>query len=158
MNNDPIALQIADALLRNNRQSIHIEAAAELRAQHNALENAESTRRSLLERIAALEATKNECGAGAMCCYQSAMLEKADTRIAELETQLEAVGAGGVSAREPLTDDQMREVLTDEAFAGETKSEKSKWAVHEKSMLIMIDFCRAIERAHGITATEGVQQ
>lgn len=52
----------------------------------------------------------------------------------------------------PLTDDQMREVLTDEAFAGETKSEKSKWAVHEKSMLIMIDFCRAVERAHGIAA------
>lgn len=39
--------------------------------------------------IASLQARVNECGAGAGCCAQAA-------RIAELEAQLEAVGAGGV--------------------------------------------------------------
>ena len=39
--------------------------------------------------IASLQGRVNECGAGAGCCAQAA-------RIAELEAQLEAVGAGGV--------------------------------------------------------------
>lgn len=76
MNNEPIALQLADALLRNNQQSINIEAAAELRMQNNALINADDTRNRLIRRVTELEA-----------------------RIAELEAQLEAIGAGGV---EPL--------------------------------------------------------
>ena len=73
MNNEPIALQLADALLRNNQQSINIEAAAELRMQNNALINADDTRNRLIRRVTELEA-----------------------RIAELEAQLEAIGAGGV--------------------------------------------------------------
>lgn len=76
MNNEPIALQLADALLRNNQQSINIEAAAELRMQNNALINADDTRNRLIRRVTELEA-----------------------RIAELEAQLAAIDAGGV---EPL--------------------------------------------------------
>lgn len=43
-----------------------------------------------LQRNTELEATKNDCGAGAMCCYQASKLEAAEGRIAELEAQLEA--------------------------------------------------------------------
>lgn len=56
MNNEPIALQLADALLRNNQQSINIEAAAELRMQNNALINADDTRNRLIRRVTELEA------------------------------------------------------------------------------------------------------
>ena len=44
--------------------------------------------------IASLQGRVNECGAGAGCCAQAA-------RIAELEAQLEAVGAGGAGRLVP---------------------------------------------------------
>ena len=56
MDKKHIAPHLADKLTRGHPLPLHIDAAAELRAQHNALENAESTRRSLLARIAELEA------------------------------------------------------------------------------------------------------
>ncbi|MDO9252575.1 MAG: hypothetical protein Q7U48_13630 [Hydrogenophaga sp.] len=38
---------------------------------------------TLLERIAELERTKNDCGAGAGCCYQAAKIEELERQLAQ---------------------------------------------------------------------------
>lgn len=168
MNNDPIALQLADALLRNNRQSINIEAAAELRMQNNALINADDTRNRLIRRVTELEARIAELEArpnaadifkewvrnGEVDGRAAGALYDQERRIAELEAQLEAIGAGGVSAlrpclhqiaepaRVPLTDAQIKSGRRTLPYDIEDAPEP--WAFFEG--------VRFAELHHGITA------
>lgn len=58
-------------------------------------------------------------------------------------------------AREPLTDERLLQVIEDEAFAGEPKGDRKKWRRDERLLRAIERYCRAVERAHGIT--KGVQ-
>ena len=70
-----------------NGQPIHLAAAAELRRLHAENEALRAFYDAARQEIESLQAQAQQCGAGAGCCAQAA-------RIAELEAQLEAVGAG----------------------------------------------------------------
>ena len=85
------ALRLADAIKASGQftplQNLDA-AAAELRLLHAENETLRAGYDAARLEIASLQGRVNECGAGAGCCAQAA-------RIAELEAQLEAVGAVG---------------------------------------------------------------
>ena len=80
--------------------------------------------------IASLQARVNECGAGAGCCAQAA-------RIAELEAQLEAVGAGGVG---PLGGNG---ALTNEGTMPAAQAQPVAWKMDKDTFQFLSDVMTA---------------